>query len=405
MMWIFRKNKDHIGLETLSEYLDGRLGASQAQELEGHLEACSMCVQELESLRETVGLLRQVPMLEPRRIFTLGGAPSRAPARPLFRVPTWAYGAAASVAVLFFALVTTADLGGLLAGDPASQDGSNLASEARVQATPQAQPTQVASQPVPAPSVRAPQELAAQAPEPTLVPEDAKVAQESVPVAPLVVQKSEVSDQTIAGAAETAPPALGEPETEPAALAPKAPDTSTQEKGVENPVAGSDATAVLPAPPVPAPVGTPEIRPPQPTVAPKLEQVERLEPQATPTAVAAPTRVPTAMSTPSSAIAGSTPPRAGTVAPDEAEATPTRVATPTSTPASAIVPTPLPAATEAPASADEAAPESLVPAAAVADGGTSILWHVLEGVLAAAALALGGALLWRSRRFGGGRAA
>ena len=174
-MWIFRKNKDHIGLETLSEYLDGRLPASQALELEGHLEACSMCVQELESLRETIGLLRQVPMLEPRRIFTVGEAPALAPARPLFRVPTWAYGAAASMAVLIFALVTTADLGGLLAGDAASPEGTGLVSEAPVrstlQATPDAQPTQVASQPVSAQNDAASQDLAVGAhPECVVIP-------------------------------------------------------------------------------------------------------------------------------------------------------------------------------------------------------------------------------------------
>ena len=135
-MWIFRKNVQHIGLETLSEYLDGRLPASQALQLEGHVEACDRCGLELESLRETVGLLRQMPMLEPRRIFTVGEAPLLAPTRPLFRVPSWAYGAAASVAVLVLALVTTADLGGLLAGEAAPSERSSLATEELIQSTP-----------------------------------------------------------------------------------------------------------------------------------------------------------------------------------------------------------------------------------------------------------------------------
>ena len=234
-MWIFRKGKDHIGLETLSEYLDGRLSASQAQELEGHLEACSMCVQELESLRETVGLLRQVRMLEPRRVFTVGAAPSRAPARPLFRVPTWAYGAAASVAVLFFALVTTADLGGLLAGEAASQDGSNLASEVPVESTPQAtaqaQPTQLAPEVAATPSAKAPQQLSARAPQTTVVPEEVQVAQEPEPVSPPVVNEPEVSDQTT-------------------------------EEEVAKPVADDAATAMPVAPPLPEPLGTPPSSPP-----------------------------------------------------------------------------------------------------------------------------------------------
>lgn len=371
-MWIFRKDKDHIGLETLSEYLDGRLSPSQAQHLEGHVEACSRCGQELESLRETVGLLRQVPMLEPRRIFTVGEAPSRAPARPLFRVPAWAYGAAASVAVLFFALVTTADLGGLLAGDLASQDDSTLASEAPLQSTPQAQPTQVASQAVPAPSTTAPQELSARAPQPTLVPQNVDAAQESAPVSPPVVKESDVSDQTAAGAVGVAPPAEVEPKTESVDLAARAPETSAPEEPAAKPLAGNDAAAALPAPPPPEPAGTTEAQASKP--------------------IPLPPQLPPVPGTPEA-----TPPRVLTPAP-------TVAAEPT--PGSAIVPTPLPAATEALDSAAEATAElASAPVAAAAGGGTSVLWHVLEGVLAAAALALGGALLWRSRRFGGGRAA
>ncbi len=116
-MRLLRKKGDHRSLETLSEYLDGRLSGRELEDLERHLEACSMCGEELESLQFTVGLLRRVPMAEPRRIFTLGEAPSPAPVRREMRVPAWAYGAAASVVVLFFAAVLSADLGGVLAQD------------------------------------------------------------------------------------------------------------------------------------------------------------------------------------------------------------------------------------------------------------------------------------------------
>ena len=130
-MWIFRKNREHISLETLSEYLDGRLSAGKRQVVQRHLETCSECREELGSLEYTVGLLRQAPVITPRRVFTLVGAPPLQPAPHRVRVPAWAAGAAASVAVLLFALVTSADLGGLLAGDapsPEIPDPSEVAS-------------------------------------------------------------------------------------------------------------------------------------------------------------------------------------------------------------------------------------------------------------------------------------
>ena len=377
MMWIFRKNREHIGLETLSEYLDGRLSASQAQQLEGHVEACDRCGLELESLRDTVGLLRQVPMLEPRTIFTVGEAPSPAPARPMFRVPTWAYGAAASVAVLFFALVTTADLGGLLAGEAASTKQSSLESEAPVQSTPHTQPTQVASQAVPAPTATVPSELFAQAPQPTLVPENVDVAQGAAPVAPPVVKESVVSDQTSAAAADGAPPAEGEPKTELAAPAPSAPETPALEDPVAKALAGSDAPTALPAPAPPEPAGTAETQVSEPIPLPPQVELVPGTPEATPARVATPT----------------------------VDVGPTQAPSPTVERDESDVPTPLPAATEAPAPAAPAEPQTAGPVAVTADGGTSVLWHVLEGVLAAVALALAGALLWRSGRFRGGRAA
>ena len=122
VMWIFRKNREHISLETLSEYLDGRLSAGKRQVVQRHLETCSECREELGSLEYTVGLLRQAPVITPRRVFTLVGAPPLQPAPHRVRVPAWATGAAASVAVLLFALVTSADLGGLLAGDAPSPE-------------------------------------------------------------------------------------------------------------------------------------------------------------------------------------------------------------------------------------------------------------------------------------------
>ena len=121
-MRYFQIKQGHISLETLSEHLDGRLSTGSREKVERHLQACSRCGDELESLRSTVGLLRRVPMLSPRRVFTLDSAPSTAPTHQRLGVPAWASGAVASVAVMIFAVVLSADLGGFLAEDVSAPD-------------------------------------------------------------------------------------------------------------------------------------------------------------------------------------------------------------------------------------------------------------------------------------------
>ena len=125
-MWFVRRKREHISLETLSEYLDGRLPESGRRRAELHLGTCDHCREELASLEYAVGLVRRVPSLTPRRTYTLQEGPALAP--PLgIRVPAWAYGAVASVAVLFLALLVSADLSGLLdqeASRPVVPDGA-----------------------------------------------------------------------------------------------------------------------------------------------------------------------------------------------------------------------------------------------------------------------------------------
>ena len=129
-MRIFKKREDHASLETLSEYLDGRLSATDSQRVEQHVELCSRCREELSSLELTVGLLRRAPTVAPRRSFTLREAPAGAPARTGVRAPAWAYGAAASVAVVLFALVLSADLSGTLSREVSAPGETRLAAPA-----------------------------------------------------------------------------------------------------------------------------------------------------------------------------------------------------------------------------------------------------------------------------------
>ena len=119
----------HIKTETLSEYLDGRIQGSALLRLEQDLAACQSCQEEMESLRSTIALLRELPEEAPRRSFVMTAPPpmpARAPSSgvglPNFlRVPQWAYAGAASLAIIVFVVLISADASGLLAPDGASQ--------------------------------------------------------------------------------------------------------------------------------------------------------------------------------------------------------------------------------------------------------------------------------------------
>lgn len=135
-MRIFKRRKEHASLETLSEYLDGRLSATDTQEVKRHLELCTRCSEELSSLELTVGLLRKAPAVAPRRTFTLQEPLALAPVPLGVRAPAWAYGAAASVAIVLFALVLSADLSGTLAGEGSTPGASRQTTEASLAPTP-----------------------------------------------------------------------------------------------------------------------------------------------------------------------------------------------------------------------------------------------------------------------------
>lgn len=51
--------------ELLSAYLDGDLSPKAMREVEGHLSVCERCAEELRLLREAVGLVRKLPLLDP----------------------------------------------------------------------------------------------------------------------------------------------------------------------------------------------------------------------------------------------------------------------------------------------------------------------------------------------------
>lgn len=118
-MWILKRRAEHVSPETLSEYMDERLQGEERLRVEGHLEACAACMEEMESLQYTVSLLRRMPTVSLRRSFAFEKTPTAAQPTRRPMAPAWAYGAAASLAVALFAAVISADLSGSLAGEAA----------------------------------------------------------------------------------------------------------------------------------------------------------------------------------------------------------------------------------------------------------------------------------------------
>ena len=343
-MRFFRQKKEHIAPEQLSEYLDERLSAREVQSLEPHLEACSACREELDSLRDTVHLLRRLPEMAPHSVFTLSEGPAVRPASRTSRVPTWAYGMAASVVILVFAAVLSTDLSGLLEGE-VSRDQTSHAVET-VPALPTQPPeastaTQAAGETDLSPDepAREPSqedaEAAAAAGERTLEPEAGAGALEApeADTAPPSGVAEEEAPVAMEALSATEMKAAVEPSEQVAAL-----DAAEDEAPAEDTEAAATPTA--------APMQEARQEAGDPTTVPQEAPAEDGE------AVAAPTPEPEPEAT-------------------EEEADPTSVPQPTA----AVADEDATAAVEA-----AAAPEGLP--VEVPDGGTAIAWRILEGVLA-----------------------
>ena len=115
--------------ERLSAYLDGQLLGQELRTVEEHLAACSSCRWDLDTLRQTVLLTRNMPTMPVPRSFTLpvpATAPARA-ARPRWRlVPAFQLATAMVALLLFFAVAGDLALTGL---QPASMPAPGLMQE------------------------------------------------------------------------------------------------------------------------------------------------------------------------------------------------------------------------------------------------------------------------------------
>ena len=112
----FLANRRHSRLQQLlSSYIDGEVDPTELRDVEEHLATCESCRGELETLRFTVDLLRELPEIAVRRSFSLSEAPG-----PVRTAPSlgWAAGLATSVAALLLVALLLGDLTGVLVQTP-----------------------------------------------------------------------------------------------------------------------------------------------------------------------------------------------------------------------------------------------------------------------------------------------
>ena len=175
MSWLENIGRHRRLQSLLSSYIDGQVEASQANALEEHLATCERCQQELESLRFTVDVLREVPPLPLPRSFTLKQQVAPAPRTSPY---VWAMSAATSVAALLLAVLMAGDFTGQLyqgeaalspVSSPSDQPASAITSmevlqESETAAIPVPSPAPVAAaMPSPAPEIAADTSLETQA--------------------------------------------------------------------------------------------------------------------------------------------------------------------------------------------------------------------------------------------------
>ncbi len=228
--------RGHIQVEQLSAYLDQQVSPAERATIDAHLQQCSECRAELESLRQTVVMLHALPRVAVPRAFTLSEV--QAGIRRPAAAPGWFGGLARGLgAVAAIALVAFITVSVLRPEQVPWQPNQTIA---RAQPTPAA-PTAAPAVAVPiapaaaeAPLAKSQEQLPAAAVEPS--PEPA-VAMMAVPEA-----APEGAPDTQAPAAREVAPASVADATEPAA------DLATAAA-----TAPSDAIAApVPAAPVPA---------------------------------------------------------------------------------------------------------------------------------------------------------
>lgn len=107
----WRKTEHERCQDSLSAFLDGELTTRERSKVQGHLEECSACRADLESLRRTVSLLRAAPVVRPPRSFVLPAAEGAKRKQVVRRRLSYAYlQGATAVATVLLVLVVSGDV-------------------------------------------------------------------------------------------------------------------------------------------------------------------------------------------------------------------------------------------------------------------------------------------------------
>ena len=226
-----RKHSRLRGL--LSAYIDGEVSESEAGLVEQHLAGCDRCRAELDSLRMTVGLLRELPLLAVPRSFALSEEPASVrPSRPVF----WAVPLTTSVAALLLVALLVSDLTGIVTQRAVVPED---AAAMTLEAAPAAALPLPASAAVPA-AAPAPAAMSTPSPLPTPAPSMALAAAPPPSVEEAVVAEEvvEVEAETEVAAAQAAiepKAAEADEEIEMESMAPRstAPEEEEASPGVE----------------------------------------------------------------------------------------------------------------------------------------------------------------------------
>jgi anti-sigma factor RsiW len=111
MSFLAKKSEHQWVGESLSAYIDGELTPRERTRVEQHLKECPACAEDLRTLRQTVALLKELPVIPAPRSFAV--RPRVARVRPAVAPSAWGYGllkGATAIAALLFVLLIGGDL-------------------------------------------------------------------------------------------------------------------------------------------------------------------------------------------------------------------------------------------------------------------------------------------------------
>jgi hypothetical protein len=275
----WRKSEHQWVEESLSAYLDGELSSPDRARVEKHLQQCEACAENLATLRQTVSLLKELPVVQAPRSFAVRRAAVEVKrAAP----PAWGYGllkGATALAALLLVLLIGGDLALHFVGAPMAYFAP-AAPAAEVALAPSVEPELA-----PAPGEEEPLLGQTKAAEPS----DTEVPPENAEEAP-----APVAEPTEAVGAYEAPHEMASPAARAEDAGPAATPTAAVPSGAGIPVegegvGGGEPVTATAAPATPAPSTTDEetVQPaaePEATVpAPEWTEERATAPAPTPT--------------------------------------------------------------------------------------------------------------------------